>query len=334
MKFNITRLSLATTSIITLSLLVLFCNKALLYPLDFEQTGLLPIANQINNFFAQQTTYIQAIVAAFIMIICAMKLTRVVARYSVFKGRTYMPAIIFTIFAGYFLELNQISILGAIFYLICFIESLYNTLKDPNASGKVLLAYTYLGLAIMLCPQACIYALMVPLGMTIINSSWAYALAALVGLMIPISTYGYVSHFFLDYPASGIIDIYANILVDNSGFIVESIQIVDYKNPYDIATALFALTTLISTILAFVWSYSNSENMRTRQSKSFRLTSYLILLGTFTMLSCIEPAKFLGFLAIPLSIIIPSFYIYRQSKITSLLYVLLLISSIASLALR
>lgn len=356
-RVDLTRQDIATTFLITLSLLVLLYLKADsiidIYTLErgasvgavlgengsanaagvsvaVSSSSNLGLDTWINNLFGSLPFVLRGLAIAFMTLACCWKSIRMVARYSALNVRTYTPAIIFTIYGCYYLVPTATTPLLSAYFLFNCIESIFIASKEFNATGRIFKAYTNLGLAIILSPAMLCYALLWPVGMTMVSRSWRYWVASLVGLLLPIAIYGYVGHFFAEMPISNLVDRYSGVFELSLDHIISWAEALNFLNPAIIATLIFIATSIAFLVHAFISSHKHSESMRTRQHKSFVMTNYLFILSIITILFCNTDPKSSVTLAVPLSIILPTYFNYNRRITNNILYSILLLSLVLS----
>lgn len=334
MKFNLTRQDIATTFIITLSLLVLFCLKETperIIEISKVQT---PSRLLFNNILANFPLLISKLVCVITILACCWKAIRIVINYSALNIYNYTSAILFALYTGIYIDFETLNILISSYFLLCFMEQILKTLSNTQNIGQMFNAYAFLGMAAISYPPAIIYALIWPVTIILTTREWRYLVASLMGIITPSAMYYYICHFFLNIPIR--LAYNKHIEVFNSSTIKEKAasSMLDFSNYSHIALIVFTATTLTLVLLAFISSYRHRENMLRTQHNTFIITNYLLMLSLIALVCGHQGARNLSIMAIPLSIIISTYFSYNSGRITNALYFLLILSSILLVSLR
>lgn len=324
MRIDLTRQNIATTFLMTLSLLVLFCYRAYVHS-----------ALQIGGNIADHLPEVIGLILIPISILaCCWKAIRIVVNYTALNIHTYTPAIIFTIYSGIHLDPSSIRVILATYLLMCFLLNIFRTLNTFESTGKILNAYTLLGMALILYPPMIIYALLWPVTMTMMTRSWRFWFSSAAGVLAPFAIYLYINHFFLGRTVESIYNYYLGLFSSPKIDLETTIQAIDFTSPLTIVTLVLVVTTLALIVLSALSSYEHSKSMRKQQHNSFILTNYLFLIIIVTILFCNQGIENIDLIALPLSIVLPTYFNYNSGKITNILYFLLLISSVALVLLK
>lgn len=331
MGVSITRLNITTTFVLTLSLLLLSFTKSTgdLVVLDAQ----LPIAQAIDGLCAS-VPLIGSLLVYALMLLCSVAISMLVGRHITLKDYTYTPVFIFMLFANYSFNAVSVSVMLSLLLFICSIISMLSSFRVANTPGRDLKSYTYLGMAIVLNPTMLPFALLWPLGMTLLNKRWRSWVASFVGMVTPLAIHIYISTMFLKSPLESFSVEALGIFENNIHNIYGTILELSIKEPLTIANIIFWLSTVVLVSAALVTLMSKSGGMHTKHYKSYILTNYIFVLSIITILFCNNGLYNMPILALPLSIILSTFLYYEHGRTTSLIYLLLIISLVASISLR
>jgi hypothetical protein len=256
-----------------------------------------------------------------LVVLQALFLTTVINRQSVLKEITHLPALIYVVLMSCFPEqLSFNPLLFANFFIIIFLNSLFNFYRADSAVFHVFDAGFFIGIAALFYwPSLFLFPLIWAALILLRSFDWRDWLASLLGVILPFLFFGTVLYWF---DMLSIASVYS---------IIEPFYKVQFSAVYNSTyIILFGILTfiIIASLIKFSSDLSTFAKLRTRKFLMlfvwfflFALLSYFVSVKR-TMIS-------LSFLAIPLSVIFSNYFLSLKNQlITELMFIVLLIAVI------
>lgn len=331
MRTDITRQPISLILLQFILFLGLFAGRYFHFPLDSEAVpaGIsLSVQNapghyvspgMLINSTAAGNPLAGQLLSALLLFINGFLITKTMSRNLVFPARTYLPYLIYLL-AGcgiYFSGHNLSAVLAA--YLIMHACSTFINSYSLNPSFGITFKGAFiLGITPLLHPQTAVYFILVPVATRIFRKSGRETIVAMFGYALPtlIATYTVWA-----LGGNGT-EVYNDI---RNGLLTASHINMDMPLPVtDIVRlavcGLFAVTVIISTGSLLL----SASEMRTRAYRIQSLMLVFLGLAIAVLASPFRTAGDLAITAIPVSFIMPHYFVKYPGKVSATLYVLLL----------
>jgi len=260
------------------------------------------------------------VISLFFVVLQAFFLTNVINKQGVLRETSHLPALLYVVLMSCFPEqLSFNPLLFANFFIIVFLNSIFNFYRSDTAVFEVFNAGVFIGLA-SLFYWPCLF--LFPLTMASLFvlrpfniREWA---VSFLGVLLPFVFFGVVL-FWLDM-----------LSVNSIKSILEPLYRVQFSTAYNgtyiILTAILAII-LIASLWRFSRDLNNFSNLRAR-----KFLAIIVWFFLFAALSYLVASKNsmigLSFLAIPLSVIISSYFLSLKNQLLAELVFLLLLAAV------
>jgi hypothetical protein len=286
------------------------------------------ISNTENAFplflYAFQTirfSRVFLVVASLLMVVLqAFFLTSVINRQGVLRDNSHLPALLYVVLMSCFPEqLSFNPLLFANFFIIIYLNSLFNFYRSDTAVFEVFDAGLFIGLA-SLFYWPCL--LLFPLTLTALfilrPFEWREWMVSFIGVALPFLFFGTILFWFDMLSVNSIIAI------------LEPFYKVQFSTAYN--GTYIILTAILAVIaLASLWRFSRDLNTfaKLRTRKFLAIIVWFFLFGVVSYLMASKRTMIgLSFLAVPLSVIISNYFLSLKNQIIAELMFLLLLAAV------
>ena len=268
----------------------------------------------------RQSRFALIVISLFFVVLQAFFLTNVINKQGVLRETSHLPALLYVVLMSCFPEqLSFNPLLFANFFIIVFLNSIFNFYRSDTAVFEVFNAGVFIGLA-SLFYWPCLF--LFPLTMASLFvlrpfniREWA---VSFLGVLLPFVFFGVVL-FWLDM-----------LSVNSIKSILEPLYRVQFSTAYN-GTYIILTAILAIILIASLWSFSsdlnNFSNLRAR-----KFLAIIVWFFLFAALSYLVASKNsmigLSFLAIPLSVIISSYFLSLKNQLLAELVFLLLLAAV------
>jgi hypothetical protein len=254
------------------------------------------------------------------VVLQAFFLTNVINKQGVLRDSSHLPALLYVVLMSCFPEqLSFNPLLFANFFIIVFLNSIFNFYRSDTAVFEVFNAGVFIGLA-SLFYWPCLF--LFPLTMASLfvlrpfnMREWA---VSFLGVLLPFLFYGSVL-FWLDM-----------LSINSIKSILEPLYSVQFSTAYN-GTYIILTAILAIIIIASLWRFSRDLNNFSKL-RARKFLAIIVWFFLFAALSYLVAAKNtmigLSFLAIPLSVIISNYFLSLKNQLLAELVFLLLLAAV------
>ena len=260
------------------------------------------------------------VISLLFVVLQAFFLTHVINKQGVLRDSSHLPALLFVILMSCFPE--QLSFnprLFANFFIIVFLNSIFNFYRSETAVFEVFNAGVFIGLAsLFYWPSLFLFPLTMASLFVLRPFNIREWLVSFFGVLLPFLFFGAVL-FWLDM-----------LSVNSIKSILEPLYSVKFSTAYNgtyiILTAILAII-LIAALWRFSRDLNNFSNLRAR-----KFLAIIVWFFLFAALSYLVASKNsmigLSFLAVPLSVIISNYFLSLKNQLLAELIFLLLLAAV------
>lgn len=330
MSFDLTRSNLFATTFYSLVLLVVFWGAGTgVAAVDGAHQVLNPqsyfVSHYLDGVIERFPSLCRAL-AALMAFVCSLVVAQLSIRSVLYLERTYMPSLLFVVISSAFYVAGE-SLLPLIVALLVLmaVRVIFRSYQIKNlATGAYLTAGVYFGMAAMIYPPSAYLALMLfaGLGAFRINDVREWT-AALVGLALPLALSFYV-YWALGGDFVAQVELYLRQLYwhDNVSVVLNNFTLIDYT--------LWGVLVVLVVFSYVVFLVSRSKyKLRSRMNYNYLMCLFL---WSLAVMLC-SPARTLYMMpvvAVPMSVVIPTYFASRRPTfLSNFLYALLIMSAIA-----
>ena len=260
------------------------------------------------------------VISLLFVVLQAFFLTNVINKQGVLRETSHLPALLYVVLMSCFPEqLSFNPLLFANFFIIVFLNSIFNFYRSDTAVFEVFNAGVFIGLAsLFYWPSLFLFPLTMA-SLFVLRPfnirEWA---VSFLGVLLPFVFFGVVL-FWLDM-----------LSVNSIKSILEPLYRVQFSTAYNgtyiILTAILAII-LIASLWRFSRDLNNFSNLRAR-----KFLAIIVWFFLFAALSYLVASKNsmigLSFLAIPLSVIISNYFLSLKNQLLAELVFLLLLAAV------
>ena len=318
MNLDATRQSLSVTLVSFVALFALFVARCQLAPAPIEAVPptAMPLGALIDRMTAAWPDLLRLAAAFCLIFLNAFTLTRTVTRNMILGQRTYLPALIYLMIAcGFYFPLDSLDIYIAGYLLIRGCELLIAGFRRQESFNVLFTGSFCIGIAPLLYAPATLYALLVPVAISVFRRNAREAVAAVAGLVLPVLLCSYVV-WGAGQPAGEVASLLWQELSVPSAVPV-------FIPAIGIPRIIFAALVILATCLSLGSFFAARAVMRTRPVRAYMLFCWMLLLSAATFLVPGRTVLTYGLAAIPLAVIIPTFLVRHEGWMPELLFFLL-----------
>ena len=260
------------------------------------------------------------VISLLFVVLQAFFLTNVINKQGVLRESSHLPALLYVVLMSCFPEqLSFNPLLFANFFIIVFLNSIFNFYRSDTAVFEVFNAGVFIGLA-SLFYWPCLF--LFPLTMASLfvlrpfnMREWA---VSFLGVLLPFVFFGAVL-FWLDM-----------LSVNSIKSILEPLYRVQFSTAYN-GTYIILTAILAIILIASLWRFSRDLNnfSKLRARKFLAIIVWFFLFAALSYLVASKDSMIgLSFLAIPLSVIISNYFLSLKNHLLAELVFLLLLAAV------
>jgi len=260
------------------------------------------------------------VISLLFVVLQAFFLTNVINKQGVLRETSHLPALLYVVLMSCFPEqLSFNPLLFANFFIIVFLNSIFNFYRSDTAVFEVFNAGVFIGLA-SLFYWPCLF--LFPLTMASLfvlrpfnMREWA---VSFLGVLLPFVFFGAVL-FWLDM-----------LSVNSIKSILEPLYRVQFSTAYN-GTYIILTAILAIILIASLWRFSRDLNnfSKLRARKFLAIIVWFFLFAALSYLVASKNSMIgLSFLAIPLSVIISNYFLSLKNQLLAELVFLLLLAAV------
>jgi len=254
------------------------------------------------------------------IVLQAFFLTTVINRQGVLRDSTHLPALLYVVLMSCFPEqLSFNPLLFANFFIIIFLNSIFNFFRSDTAVYEVFDAGLFIGIASLFYWPCLFLFPLIWAGLFVLRPfAWQEWIASFVGVFLPFLFFGSILYWF-------------NMLSFNSlKAILEPFYKVQFSTAYNgtyIILFIILLVILIASLFRFSQDLNTFAKVRTRKFLAI-IVWFFLFAGLSYLVSVKRTMISLSFLAIPLSVIISNYFLSLKNQLLAELVFLLLLSAV------
>ncbi len=259
-------------------------------------------------------------ISLLMVVLQAFFLTSVINRQGVLRDSSHLPALLYVVLMSCFPEqLSFNPLLFANFFIIVFLNSLFNFYRSDTAVFEVFDAGLFIGLAsLFYWPCLFLFPLTLASLFVLRPFEWREWLVSFIGVILPFLFFGTILFWF-------------DMLSLNSiRSILEPFYKVQFSTAYN-GTYIILSAILAVIVIASLWRFSNDLNtfakLRTRKFLAI-IVWFFLFAGLSYLVASKRTMIGLSFLAIPLSVIISNYFLSLKNQILAELMFLLLLAAV------
>lgn len=315
---EITRQSLNYTLFFFLLLLLLFWGRSELSPVVTPGVagGDMPLGTALNRVIGAWP-FIATLLAAVMIFWNSVLLVRIVSRNMILTDRSYMPMIIYLLVsAGCYLGSSSLSALIISSLMIYSFDRMLVSFRRVIQYGSLFNSTLLLGIALLIWSHTVVYIPLLVVALVLFKKGWREWIVAWMGLILPLVICSYV-YWGMGYSFTYVCVCLWNCLlaVGMPGGFMDV-----WKHP---ELMLFGVISLLTIILSQVSFWRRASTIRTRAYKSYIYFLWILLFSALLFVIPGRSVTDLPLLAIPLAIIIPSYFIRNSGWVPNLIYLLM-----------
>ncbi|MEX1188282.1 MAG: DUF6427 family protein [Bacteroidia bacterium] len=259
-------------------------------------------------------------VSLVMIVLQAFFLTAVINRQGVLRDSSHLPALLYVVLMSCFPEqLSFNPLLFANFFIIIFLNSIFNFFRSGTAVYEVFDAGLFIGIASLFYWPCLFLFPLIWAGLYVLRPfAWQEWVASFAGVFLPFLFFGTILYWF-------------NMLSFNSlKAILEPFYKVQFSTAYNgtyIILFVILLVILIASLVRFSKDLNNFSKVRTRKFLAI-IVWFFIFAGLSYLVSVKRTMISLSFLAIPLSVIISNYFLSLKNQLLAEMVFLLLLAAV------
>lgn len=261
------------------------------------------------------------IISLFSIVLQAFFLTHVINKQGVLRDTSHLPALLYVVLMSCFPEqLSFNPLLFANFFIIVFLNSIFNFYRSDTAVFEVFNAGMFIGIA-SLFYWPCLF--LFPLTMAALFVLRPFNIrewvVSFIGIGLPFLFLGGIL-FWLDL-----------LSINSIKSLLEPLYKVQFSTAYN-GTYIILTATLVLILIASLWRFSRDLNnfSKLRARKFLAIIVWFFLFAALSYLIASKNSMIgLSFLAIPLSVIISNYFLSLKNQLfAEIIFLLLLVAVI------
>jgi len=254
------------------------------------------------------------------VVLQAFFLTNVINKQGVLRDSSHLPALLYVVLMSCFPEqLSFNPLLFANFFIIVFLNSIFNFYRSDTAVFEVFNAGVFIGLAsLFYWPCLFLFPLTMASLFVLRPFNMREWIVSFIGVLLPFLFYGSVL-FWLDM-----------LSINSIKSILEPLYSVQFSTAYN-GTYIILTAILAIIIIASLWRFSRDLNnfSKLRARKFLAIIVWFFLFAALSYLVASKNTMIgLSFLAIPLSVIISNYFLSLKNQLLAELVFLLLLAAV------
>jgi len=291
-------------------------------PCEIISVSDMPLDRIIDSLGLNSGSTAGRILTVMVVLVNSIMLTRIANRNMLYVIKAYLPATLYLLISsGIYFAASSLSVHLAAMLIILALARFFSSFRREINAGGCFTGGLLTGIATLFYGNVVVLIPFIHIALSLLRRSWRENVLAVTGALIPLFICAYTDWIL----GRGFTDIFVIIRSElDGGFDVSSIA--SFMNPF----RLISIAILILLLFLSVGSYiGNVRTMRTRPARLILVI--ILLLGAFAPLVLFEssPAIIAPFWAIPLSLLIPVYFVRNGSFAAALLYIGLIIAVIA-----
>ncbi len=259
-------------------------------------------------------------VSLVMIVLQAFLLTTVINKQGVLRDSSHLPALLYVVLMSCFPEqLSFNPLLFANFFIIIFLNSIFNFFRSDTAVYEVFDAGLFIGIASLFYWPCLFLFPLIWAGLYVLRPfAWQEWLASFIGVFLPFLFFGSILYWF-------------NMLSFNSlKAILEPFYKVEFSTAYN-GTYIILFIILVIILMASLFRFSRDLNTfaKVRTRKFLAIVVWFFLFAGLSYLVSVKRTMIsLSFLAIPLSVIISNYFLSLKNQLLAELVFLLLLAAV------
>ena len=259
-------------------------------------------------------------VSLVMIVLQAFLLTTVINKQGVLRDSSHLPALLYVVLMSCFPEqLSFNPLLFANFFIIIFLNSIFNFFRSDTAVYEVFYAGLFIGIASLFYWPCLFLFPLIWAGLYVLRPfAWQEWLASFIGVFLPFLFFGSILYWF-------------NMLSFNSlKAILEPFYKVEFSTAYN-GTYIILFIILVIILMASLFRFSRDLNTfaKVRTRKFLAIVVWFFLFAGLSYLVSVKRTMIsLSFLAIPLSVIISNYFLSLKNQLLAELVFLLLLAAV------
>jgi len=254
------------------------------------------------------------------VVLQAFFLTNVINKQGVLRDSSHLPALLYVVLMSCFPEqLSFNPLLFANFFIIVFLNSIFNFYRSDTAVFEVFNAGVFIGLAsLFYWPCLFLFPLTMASLFVLRPFNMREWVVSFLGVLLPFIFYGSVL-FWLDM-----------LSINSIKSILQPLYSVQFSTAYN-GTYIILTAILAIIIIASLWRFSRDLNnfSKLRARKFLAIIVWFFLFAALSYLVASKNTMIgLSFLAIPLSVIISNYFLSLKNQLLAELVFLLLLAAV------
>ena len=321
-KPNIARQPLGLVVATFLVVMILFSARSFLAPYEIELLAGpdMPLGHILDEIIPQGIIhYFIGFIMAFIN---AMLLSRIIIRYSISPIRTYIPIVMYSIFAyGIYIPANSLCVPAATTLLLLSSSEIIAAFRRSYQFGAVFKSGFFLGIIPLIFSPATILIIMLPVTLILYRRTLREIITGITGLILPFalcSSIWWLTGTHWSYISDALFEGLSNGYSLSHNFPVEGTA----EGMYIILLVGIIILSIICTAIRF-------REMRSRVRKIHIHFLWLLAACTAVCLLFYDNISFLSFLAVPAAFISSAFLTRYKGWLTLSLYITMILIAVA-----
>lgn len=302
-------------------LLALFWSRAAVYPLAVEQIGGsdVPLGRLLGRL-TLGAPFVEPLVLFAILSANALLAASIVNRMMLFGVRNYLPIVFYAVVAcGVFIPGNMIVLLTASLLVMSGADGFVAGQGRGASLSLMLRGALLIGSAGLVYAPATVFAVLIPAAVYFFRMGKRYLVVGVVGGVLPLLFCSYV------YWAIG------------KGFTTPSVEIFqaifdgDFEGGFLRGWGIGRVVFLGILLLNTIFSLATLTMRNLVRDRARRTTGFFVFFFVLTLLLFLLPGPAgmnFVFVALPLSVILPAWYVKYSGWFPTLLFILLLASAV------
>jgi len=256
-----------------------------------------------------------------LIVLQAFFLTEVINRQNVLKESSHLPALMYVVLMSCFPEqLSFNPLLIANFFIIVFLNSLFNFYKSAEIAFDAFDAGLFIGMATLFYwPSIFLFPLIWSALIVLRTFVWREWIASVIGILLPFFYFAVLLYWYDQLSVNSIVSILAPFY---------SVQFSTEFNATYIILFVILAALAIASIIKFSQDLNTYAKLKTR--KFLALFVWFFLFAAFSYLVSSKKTMIsLSFLAIPLSVIMSNYFLsVKKQLLAEVIFIILLVAVI------
>ncbi|MCC8019751.1 MAG: hypothetical protein LIO85_08270 [Rikenellaceae bacterium] len=282
-------------------------------------SGDIYIPGNLVNHYSGAYPYMALSLSLVLVFVNAFVITRTVSRNLVYPVRSYLPCIFYLLIScGICFPAYDLTAIVAAYLIVCATVAFISSFVRTVSFGTTFRGAFFIGLTPLLEPQNAIYILLVPIATVVFRRCTRETTVAVLGSLFPTLLAAYI-YWTLGYGFTGVFE----SVWQGFAYAAPAATPLFPAGPAGIGKSAAAGIVALTVVLSAFTFMAAAADMRTRAYKIQVFALWFLVVCAVSMAMPSRTEGNFAVMAIPASILAPSYFVRHRGILPLLLYIIM-----------